>query len=259
MVVRNKNLNTTFVIFTFIASLVVLPGHANAVPVMVDEIICDETMTPDCTGLSGTVDVVQFDADTLIFVVTNTSTSTVVDVAVLLSGWAFQSLGLDILSGSVALDGSTEINGADASTINDQWGFQNSASGPFQELVSGGTVDTDISTLTAAVNQGGTTFNGDSIPAIGNIVNGPSDGILFVGGDAGMGVTSYQDSLVYTVNFNGDVGTLFTSLTTDSPENYVVLSYGSPVAAVPEPSTLLLLGSGLIGLGLWRSRRRKNA
>lgn len=40
-----------------------------------------------------------------------------------------------------------------------------------------------------------------------------------------------------------------------SDQHYFVVEYGSH--AVPEPSSMLLLGSGLAGLGAWRSRQRR--
>jgi len=171
--------------------------------------------------------------------------------SVALTSIGFETGGLTIVSSAatgIVFGTDTRGNSVDWTFY---WGYDNQplASGPYLDLATL-TVDSVVSTLSAAVEY---TFDPS---ASGGDINGPKHGILPVS-YTGTKKPYFAGSATIVLQFNGpvDVASLVTYL--NAGGGNVVASFGSPTN-VPEPSTILLLGAGLIGLGLWGRRRFKS-
>jgi hypothetical protein len=76
--------------------------------------------------------------------------------------------------------------------------------------------------------------------------------------EGGVGVLADLDA-----TYSGDPGSTLTDITLDPSNTGITGNIGNnlpdSLASVPEPGSLTLLGSGLLGLAAWRRRRRRSA
>lgn len=176
----------------------------------------------------------------------NTSSGQVAGAAGVLTGIGFNLPGtLKISSGTVAAaSGSSPVG-----NISSYWGFDPDSTGSsaFYSLIGSNTINSNIRTVTPG---GLTAMSGSG----GVNVQGPNYGVLYVGGDGGGLGGLVTDTVLITLNLSGSYdGDVIGSI----DRNFIVVGFGSPTS-VPEPSALLLLSGGLVGLvgfNRWRMKR----
>jgi hypothetical protein len=236
------------------------PAVGSAVLISYDEVIYQST-TENPSYLSGSVDMT-FSGSTLTITLTNTSqngAATSDTSGNLLTGVAFNlPTGLSVTGGSVSMTGSTAVNfvaPADGD-VSKEWGYDSNPleSGAFLDLATTSTNTAVSSMESQTTNQ----FHSGSLFQPVNL-DGPDGGLLSGNDTTGLGggVEGITDHVVITLNI---AGTYSGNLLSYIDDNGVVLSFGSPTTTgqrVPEPGTLLLLGSGLCGLALMRRRQRQ--
>ena len=224
-----------------------------AISLTIDEIVYQPTSGLDPSKLSGSAGAI-YSGGVLTITLTNTSLDLGDidnDASALLAGIGFNlPTGVSITAGNVAVaGGSSIVNTPGSYDLQTEWGWGAGGS-PFQtgHFVTG-TIGFNASTLQSSINYD---FTETAQPPAN--VDGPGWGLLSENQTIFSGLTAIEDSVVIALTLTGWTGT-DPDLLAYIESHDVAIAFGSPTAtSVPEPTTLLFLGFGLIGL--WGFRRK---
>lgn len=171
-------------------------------------------------------------------------------------------VGMLPLAAQAALTGEISINGDDSFSLGPPpsitftgLGNVGGSTGSFTVVPNCNACVTMISTLTAAST--GTLFSADSAGETASFDIAPGTLTASVTTNPNPALDAIEVSGDGTIHLNGDSEAGSFVLTSQGPANAAVTfsATGTPTgAAIPEPSSLVVLGAGLIGLGLLKTK-----